>query len=395
MAMTRSKDEPDSRFLSSTDSEEEYEGILAGNWVKVQKKKGNAVSRKYRCAGGPETKCGVEITDGENGVTCAICETRYHAECQNLKTAAYKALIRYEGFLAWICQSCKDGLKRSKLFSSSQNMLNELKEEIKNQTRIIKKTSEENNNMIHQLGELHGKSSAKLREEVAKIKSTLVETNTVIKEHKIEACLEKNATYAEVVSRMGKNMSEICSKMEKESTEVDKRLASMEQNVVRHIVEQSETIQTSSKSIGKVAESKEREDRAANLIIHNIDESQAGDLGEKIQHDKNVFKSMARGIGYELDDSEIDRIIRLNRKDITEGNHKTRLILVKLRSAEVAQKIFDKRMGLKDAGFPNKYITRDKSPAERLLQRQLRTQLHEKGKATHRIFRNRVVPRDQ
>ena len=74
----------------------------------------------------------------------------------------------------------------------------------------------------------------------------------------------------------------------------------MEQNVVKHITELYERIEASTDTIEKVAESKEREDHAVNLIIHNVDESQANSTEERNQHDKDALRNMVRGLGLKI-----------------------------------------------------------------------------------------------
>lgn len=395
MASASGKNDPSTSHTPTSDSEEEYEGFLGGKWIRSRRKNKNSfMSGKYVCAGGSK-KCGQKVNDGDNGITCSVCDKWYHAECQNVTLAAYYALMKYDEWLDWICQRCKGELKKNKLPNSSQKLFEQLKEEIQRQTCIIKQTREENSKLIQHIGETQERKSEKLTQEVERLKNLVSEGNAFINEHKTKTSDEGKVTYAEMANRMGKEMSDMCERMERGSTEVDKRIINMEQNVVKHIKEQNEKIEASTKTIEKVAENRDREDRAANLIIHNVDESQASSTEERIQHDKDVFRSMARGLGQEVRDSDIERIIRLNRKDSSTDKAKPRLILVKLKSIELADSIFRRRMALKDAGFPNKYITRDKSPAERLQLRRLRAQLLDKGTATHMIFRNKVVPRDQ
>ena len=55
--------------------------------------------------------------------------------------------------------------------------------------------------------------------------------------------------------------------------------------------------------------------------------------------------------------------MRLSRRDSSADHPEPTLILVKLNNIESANKIFRRRLALKDAGFANKHITRDKSAA--------------------------------
>ena len=82
------------------------------------------------------------------------------------------------------------------------------------------------------------------------------------------------------------------------------------------------------------------------------------------------------------------------KKAVREKNLRPRLLLVKLETAEDAESLLMKRFGLRDAGYPNVYITRDLSKEEREKQWKLREELKKKGRDTHKIFRGRVIPRE-
>ena len=70
-------------------------------------------------------------------------------------------------------------------------------------------------------------------------------------------------------------------------------------------------------------------------------------------------------------------------------------MLVKFEMKEEANKLFQERLGLKNAGYNNVYINRDLSKEEREKQHKLRVELRAKGREAYRIFRGKVVPRDQ
>ena len=138
-------------------------------------------------------------------------------------------------------------------------------------------------------------------------------------------------------------------------------------------------------------------DRSKNLIIHNIPECDNVNPKVRDDHDlKEVSKIMHSLIG-EGSTAKITRSFRLNRQqraDPHEIDRRPRLLLVKLETVEDAESLLMKRFGLRDAGFPNVYITKDLSKEEREKQWKLREELKKKGRDTHKIFRGRVVPRD-
>ena len=69
-------------------------------------------------------------------------------------------------------------------------------------------------------------------------------------------------------------------------------------------------------------------------------------------------------------------------------------MLVKLKKQPDVDNLYRKRFKLTEVGFKNRCITRDLSPEERIRQKEPREELKSKGKDTHRIFHNRVIPRE-
>ena len=144
-------------------------------------------------------------------------------------------------------------------------------------------------------------------------------------------------------------------------------------------------------------ESREKEDRASNILIHNIPESESEDYEKRKEEDIQKFMEIAEALG--ATDIELHKLVRLRRKmeekeaDGQKGKQRPKIMLLKLGSSEQADMIFRRRFNLKSKGFVNTYITRDLPPKEREEQRKLRAELQEKGKATHVIFRGKVVER--
>lgn len=138
-------------------------------------------------------------------------------------------------------------------------------------------------------------------------------------------------------------------------------------------------------------------DRSKNLIIHNIPESDSADPKVRTDHDLKELTKIVHSLCGEGDAAKIARSFRLNRRQHAESHEidrRPRLLLVKLETAEDAESLLMKRFGLRDAGYPNVYITRDLSKEEREKQWKLREELKKKGRDTHKIFRGRVIPRE-
>ena len=153
----------------------------------------------------------------------------------------------------------------------------------------------------------------------------------------------------------------------------------------------------SSNALKKVVQEKSI-DRSKNLIIHNIPESDNDDPKVRVEHDVKEFSKITHALCGEAVKTKNVRTLRLNRQqrtDLNEIDRKPRLLLIKLESEEEAEELLTKRFGLREAGFPNVYITKDSSREEREKQWKLREEWKRKGKDTHKIFRGQVIPRGQ
>ena len=174
--------------------------------------------------------------------------------------------------------------------------------------------------------------------------------------------------------------------------DLGEKLASMETKVVEKLSEHKQVILQSSDTIKK-AMKENKEDREMNIIIHNVPESDAPEAEVRKESDTFQFQEMARALCGEDTHMEVEKVFRLGKKK--EGSVKPRLLLVRLKKSAQLESLYRKRFKLTDVGFKNRYITRDLTPEERNRQKELREELKEKGKDTHKIFRNKVVPRGQ
>lgn len=173
--------------------------------------------------------------------------------------------------------------------------------------------------------------------------------------------------------------------------DLEGKIASMETKVVEKLSEQKQAIIQSSDTIKK-AMKENKEDREMNIIIHNVPESDAPEAEVRKESDLFQFQEMARALCGEDVHIEVEKAFRLGKK---EGSVKPRLLLVRLKKMAQLESLYRKRFKLTDVGFKNRYITRDLTPEERTKQKELREELKAKGKDTHKIFRNKVVPRGQ
>ena len=175
----------------------------------------------------------------------------------------------------------------------------------------------------------------------------------------------------------------------------------MDQKVVDElkIIETNVTkeIGRSSDSVKKVVAEQERKvDRSHNVIIHNVPESE--NVNNSREDDLMIVKEMTEAICGKDSGVKVEKVFRLqgNSSAVISSKRLTRprLLLVRFEKKEHAELVLKRRFGLRDAGFPNKYINKDLPREQREAERKLRQELKEKGKDAFKIFRGRVVPRD-
>ena len=199
------------------------------------------------------------------------------------------------------------------------------------------------------------------------------------------------------IDKAEKHIIKVVAEAKQETTEVmDKKvqgqLKRMEEQAVKQLDLTSETLKRTVQNQEKLVE------RSNNLIIHGLKESDESDGERQREDDTQKIMEIARAVCGDDANLKVSRVIRLRRKQEVEqkdGTEKPRLMLIKFATKEDATKLFQKKLGLRDAGFPNVYINRDLSMEEREKQHKLRVELRAKGRETHRIFRGRVVPRDE
>ena len=167
--------------------------------------------------------------------------------------------------------------------------------------------------------------------------------------------------------------------------------------VVQAVPKYMEELKNSAQEIRKFVESRGREGRESNIIVHNIPKSRSTDPSVRKQHDTEMFQGVVKAL---LGNEEVDatHVFRLGKRHASQeqaasSDGKPRLLMIKLKEKEHVSQLIRRRTQLKEVGYPNIYLTKDLSLEERAAQKRLREELQQKGKETHKIFRGRVVPR--
>ena len=307
---------------------------------------GKSRKSRYVCKGGQKV-CGMKITGKEDSIMCDACKDWFHPKCQGLSVDAFRALTKYD--FIWLCVVCKP--KFMAILEIGKTL----------ETRIEKAEN--------------------------KILESLWETKTTDQFH---------VQLKDKIQQMEQSVSEIKEQQRKIETSMKEQ-----KEAVQAVPRCTEELKNSAHEIKRYVESQDKDDRDSNIILHNIPESTAQDPTVRKQHDTEIFQSVVAALlGHETK-VETTHIFRMGKKQITQGqdpapttSQKPRLMMIKLKDRDYVNKLMKRRTHLKEAGYPNVYITKDMSPEERAIQRQLREELRNKGKETHRIFRGKVVPRN-
>ena len=181
------------------------------------------------------------------------------------------------------------------------------------------------------------------------------------------------------------------------STVREERLEAGMKNLETQMVKQISETTNTFKEVMKKQEQESKIDRSCNIILHNIPESDSAEPEVRKQHDVTKVDEISKAIIGDSHQCSVEQAFRLGKKTTGENDGRTgrpRLLLVKLGSREQADKLFKERFCLKGKGFPNIYITRDLPLDERERLRKLRAELLLKGKDTHKIMGDKVVPKN-
>ena len=201
---------------------------------------------------------------------------------------------------------------------------------------------------------------------------------------------------AEAEKKIMKKVEETvqASTMKREET-INAGMKNLEAQVTKQINESTNTV----KEVVKKQELANKIDRTCNVILHNIPENGSDEPSARKEHDLARLSDIAKALIGEAHQCDVEQAFRLGKKaevssEGADSTRRPRLLLVKLRSRDEAEKLLKERFSLKEKGFPNTYITRDLPLEEREKQRKLRAELHQKGKDTHKIVGDKVVPKN-
>ena len=348
------------------------------------------------CPGGPgrkkgsKKKCGARVED--EGVCCDGCNFWFHLECQKVLPATYKALQQVKG-LFWICWECRENLPD---LAKRVGTMGEEKDETQVKADENAKGNEDDQAILTEIRKQKEEILAAMKQHESEIISSIKEAlPKQLKDFPAKTYAEAAKKTEEHVSKLQTAMdssvalSEAVNVIKQRSEEQSDKLKGMEESMVKQMTQQQQALESNTNNIQKVVSYKEKENRAQNLIFHNIEESKSTNVEERKEHDEKEFKEMMKKLMGENRDFKTEKIIRLGKKD--ETMKKNRLMLVRLSSKEDAEEIFKNRRRMREVNIENKYISMDRTPEERKKYHELKKELEEKGPGTHRIFRGKII----
>ena len=230
--------------------------------------------------------------------------------------------------------------------------------------------------------ELEKKIGTKMEEVLKQIEETV--NNKMNRQQEIvEAALK---TQEKMVEQSAKAQNED----KKSYAEIAKEL----KDIPRYTEEIRESTKNFFTSYMEQKEDKER--RQNNLLLHNVRESQDHDPQQRKTHDTAQFGEVISALLGDVNRPhiEVDKIYRLGKRK-EEEDSKPRLLLVRLKNKEHVDIMLKKRKLLRtnSPGLGPVFLTPDLTLEERKRAQELKQELEEKGKETHRVFRGKVVKR--
>ena len=341
---TKEKEDHENEKAGDSDSEEEG-GVIVGGWSPA----GKSRKSKYVCKGGQKV-CGLTISSKEDSIMCDACKDWFHPKCQGLSVDAFRALSKYD-FL-WLCAECRP--KFMAILEIGKSL----------ESRIEKAESR----ILDSLNESKSKDDQGFQEQLKnKIQQVEVSVNQI----------------KEQQTKLENTMRE-------------------QKDAVKAVPKYTEELKNSAHEIKKFVESQGQGGRENNIILHNIPECNSEDPQERKKNDAKTFEGVVSALLGGDVKVETTQVFRLGKRQSTQEQsatgdndqkQKPRLMMIKLKDKDHVGQLIKRRTQLKEAGYPNVYLTKDLSPEERAAQKSIREELRIKGKDTHRIFRGKVVPR--
>lgn len=250
-------------------------------------KGGKGIDKGDKCA-----VCTGVVKDGEMGLQCEICDSWWHAKCENIGDEAYKVLQRENSH--WFCVGCNKGVgslitaitkiqKRQEKFEKDINEMKASQEGVKQRQSKVETD----------MGKLKGDIEAHAHE-FGEIKEALQEiTNSMQQQQVTQKQMESDDSLWSTI--VGKHVEKKIVTVKEEMHEVQ-----------RSVLEAKEHID----------EEKEKDKRRNNIIIYRMQEGTAAGFEARRKEDLGFCQELIKDVlEIECQDDAILNIVRLGKKD--------------------------------------------------------------------------------
>jgi len=314
-----------------------------------------------KVCGEHETKDAKIVED--KWVQCEVCEEWSHIQCVGVEEKEFdmlsKAIKKGGKQIHWFCQSCNtstlDMLKVMKEIKAKNELLehglNETKKDVERGLAEVRKDVD--------------KGLAEGRKEVSKGLTEVRKEVAIVAKHLQEFKAEVYAELKAAEKKMEGIKPDLIEKKIQESMKnvqetewrdvVAKQVEGQLQKVTSNISAVKETL---SKVKQSADEQKDRESRAANIIIYNVAESTSASNEDRISDDYNFcLETFNKVLGVKIVPSDVKRAIRLGKRnaDLTLANN-IRPLLLQMRDRVLKNMIMESLSKLKEADEEHKKL---------------------------------------
>ena len=275
-------------------------------------------------------RCSGQVTAKDKGVQCEVCEVWFHCKCQGISDDTYK-VMKKELSLHWYCAGCEKGM--AKIMESVikiQKRQEKLEDEIQKMVQ----------NMIEMKSRVEdfGKDINDLKEE---IKSTNTAIEIRIDDKLTGKLVEQNEDREKQLKEVVKEQVDEC------LGQVEGKLT-----VVKGTLDEVRS---------QALQERDRENRACNIIMYNVQESKEKEKELRWKEDRTFVLNMFNTIlGVNIREDDIKRFLRLGGKDKPNAGEaetaKERPVLVQFRDRVLKNMVLDSLNKLKEAEDKYKQI---------------------------------------
>ena len=286
-------------------------------------KKGKGTSGKKESKEGEECKvCQLTSGDDERWVQCDICEGWNHALCAGLDDKEYEVLKKGGRKVKWLCKECDlpTVIEMIKMFKDNKTK----NEQIEKDLSIVKVEV--------------ANVAKKLNDEIGAVNKKLSDNKMKIDKH-IESVRD------DMVKLVEKKIAE---KMKETD---DNLVKTVKSKVEDHLQTVTNNIADVSKSLVDVKrdvdEQKEREQRAANIIMYNVPESSSEQPEDRNLDDQQFcLDTFNKVLKVKINAADMKKMVRLGKR----VDSVNRPLLIQFRDRVLKNMIMESLSVLKEAG---------------------------------------------